>query len=166
MRRGDDREAADLKSVARQSEFGITTLLSGEANHVVWKCVSGLPTLRRVKRAALLLAVVIAVLPAPEGALAQGALRASEEQLVNYAYATQLGSGVYNISGRTLQIYRLPFGYTFSQPSGKRPGVRLTMPLTIGFVDFEPRDVIDSGLPENLDTLSFSRTGCRASTSD
>jgi hypothetical protein len=98
---------------------------------------------------------VIAVLPAPERALAQAALRASEEQLVNYAYATQLGSGVYDISGRTLQIYRLPFGYTFSQPSGKRPGVRLTMPLTIGFVDFEPRDVIDSGLPENLDTLSF-----------
>ena len=75
--------------------------------------MSGLPTLRRVKRAALLLAVVIAVLPAPERALAQAALRASEEQLVNYAYATQLGSGVYDISGRTLQIYRLPFGYTF-----------------------------------------------------
>ncbi len=88
-------------------------------------------------------------------AIAQDPLRASEEQLVNYAYATQLGSGVYDISGRTLQIYRLPFGYTLTQPSGNRPGVRLTLPLTIGIVDFEPRDVIDTGLPENLDTVSF-----------
>ena len=38
------------------------------------------------------LAPLIAILAAP-GALAQGALRASEEQLVNYAFATQLGSG-------------------------------------------------------------------------
>ena len=75
--------------------------------------------------------------------------------MVNYAYATQLGSGIYNVSGRTLQIYRLPFGYTFTQPAGRHPGVRLTLPLTIGFVNFEPHDVIESGLPENLDTLSF-----------
>ena len=103
-----------------------------------WKCRSGLPTLRRVTRAALLLAVVIAVLSAPERAAAQAALHASEEQLVNFAYATQLGSGIYGISGRTLQIYRLPFGYTFTQPSGKRPGVRLTLPLTVGFVVSPP----------------------------
>src|SRR5882672_674511 len=106
-------------------------------------------------RAAYHLAFLITILSASDRATAQVALRANEEQLVNYAYATQLGSGVYDISGRTLQIYRLPFGYTFTQPSGKRPGVRLTLPLTFGFVDFEPRDVISSGLPENFDSLSF-----------
>jgi hypothetical protein len=106
-------------------------------------------------RAAIHLALLIAVLLAPERAAAQSPLHASEEQLVNYAFATQLGSGVYDIAGRTLQIYRLPFGYTFAQPSGKRPGVRLTLPLTIGFLDFRSRDVIDTGLPKNLDTLSF-----------
>lgn len=105
--------------------------------------------------AALRLAFAIAVLPAPDGAAAQNALRASEEQLVNYAYATQLGSGVYDIAGRTLQVYRLPFGYTLAPPAGRRPAVRLTLPLTIGIVDFEPRDVIDTGLPEDLDTVSF-----------
>ena len=86
---------------------------------------------------------------------AQSPLRKSEEQLINYAFATQLGSGVYDISGRTLQIYRLPFGYTLLQPDGARPGVRLTLPLTIGFVDFKAADVLHTGLPENLDTLSF-----------
>ena len=100
------------------------------------------------------LASVIVVLAAPV-ALAQDALRAGEEQLVNYAFATQLGSGVYEVSGRTLQIYRLPFGYSFTQPSADRPGVRLTLPVTVGLVDFKPRDVLDTGLPESLDTLSF-----------
>jgi hypothetical protein len=106
-------------------------------------------------RVALFLILILAALLVHDRAQAQAALRASEEQVVNYAFATQLGSGIYNISGRTLQIYRLPFGYTFTQPEGKRPGVRLTLPVTIGFVNFLPRDVLDTGLPENLDTLSF-----------
>lgn len=106
-------------------------------------------------RAAPLLALVISALHSPSCAMAQEPLSSSEEQLVNYAYATALGSGVYDISGRTLQIYRLPFGYTFSEPEGRRPGVRLTLPLTVGFIDFKARDVIDTGLPENFDSLSF-----------
>lgn len=88
-------------------------------------------------------------------AAAQDALRASEEQLVNFAFATRLGSGVYSISGRTLQIYRLPFGYTITEPDEGRPGIRLTLPATFGLVDFKPQDVINTGLPENLDTLGF-----------
>lgn len=105
-------------------------------------------------RAPLHLVSVLAILAAP-GAPAQNALRSSEEQVVNYAFATELGSGVYDISGRTLQIYRMPFGYSFTQPSATRPGVRLTLPVTVGIADFEPRDVLHTGLPESLDTLSF-----------
>jgi len=110
---------------------------------------------RNLLKSFLYLPLLIAASCAPGLVAAQSPLRASEEQLVNYAYATQLGSGVYDISGRTLQIYRLPFGYTFSQPDGARPGIRLTLPLTIGFLDFEPQDVLHTGLPNNLDTLSF-----------
>lgn len=99
-------------------------------------------------------AAVVAV-SASAPAIAQDQLRASEEQLVNYAFATQLGSGVYSVSGRTLQIYRLPFDYTMTEPEESQPGIRLTLPLTIGLVDFKPQDVFDTGLPENLDTVSF-----------
>lgn len=106
-------------------------------------------------RAVLYVVCLVAVLSVPGHGAAQTPLRASEEQLVNYAYATQLGSGVYDVSGRTLQIYRLPFGYTLTQPSAERPGVRLMLPVTFGFLDFKTRDVIESGLPEHLDTLSF-----------
>jgi hypothetical protein len=101
-------------------------------------------------------AVAVVALTLSTPALAQGELRASEAMLVNYAFATQLGSGVYSISGRTLQIYRLPFSYTITEPAQDRTGIRLTLPLTLGLVDFKPQDVLETGLPENLDTLGFT----------
>jgi len=62
--------------------------------------------------------------------------------------------GGYN-AGRTLQVYRLPFGYALPHEDDARLRVRLTFPFTIGFVDFKPVDVIDTGLPESLDSFSF-----------
>ena len=44
-------------------------------------------------------------------AQAQSLLSGDEQNVVNFAFATQLGSGVYSVSGRTLQIYRLPFSH-------------------------------------------------------
>lgn len=82
-------------------------------------------------------------------------LTRSEEAVINFGFATQLGSGIYSVSGRTLQVYRLPFGYTLPVAEDARMRPRLTLPLTIGFVDFKPRDVVDSGLPQGLDTISF-----------
>ena len=77
------------------------------------------------------------------------------QAVINFGFATQLGSGIYSVSGRTLQVYGLPFGYTFPAADESRLRVRLTLPVTIGLLDFEPLDVVDNGLPENLDTLSF-----------
>jgi len=82
-------------------------------------------------------------------------LTRSEEAVINFGFATQLGSGIYSVSGRTLQVYRLPFGWKLPAAEDARIRPRLTLPVTIGFVDFKPRDVVDSGLPEGLDTLSI-----------
>ena len=81
-------------------------------------------------------------------------LTEGEAQLAHFAFASQLGSGVYSISGRTIQIYRLPVGWEVAEPEGRRPGLRLKLPLTIGLYDFKARDVIESGLPDQLDTLT------------
>ncbi len=88
-------------------------------------------------------------------ALAVTPLRRSEEAVINFGFATQLGSGIYSVSGRTLQVYRLPFGYTLPAGEESRTTVRLTLPLMLGFLDFKPRDVADSGLPERIDSLSL-----------
>jgi hypothetical protein len=59
------------------------------------------------------------------------------------------------MSGRTLQVYKLPFGYEFDHAADARVRPRLTLPVTLGFLDFEPVDVVHTGLPESLDSLSF-----------
>lgn len=82
-------------------------------------------------------------------------LTADERAVINFGFATQLGSGIYSLSGRTLQVYRLPFAYALPAAEDARVRARLTLPVTLGFVDFEPRDVIDSGLPTSLGALSF-----------
>jgi hypothetical protein len=106
----------------------------------------------RSTRHALLCALLLI-----HGLAARGAepLTRSEQSVINFGFATQLGSGIYSVSGRTLQVYKLPFGYTFPAADESRLRVHLTLPVTIGLLDFKPLDVVDNGLPENLDTLSF-----------
>jgi hypothetical protein len=86
---------------------------------------------------------------------AQAPLTRSEQTVIDFGFATQLGSGVYTMSGRTLQVYKLPFGYDFDHAEDARVRVRLTLPVTLGFLDFEALDVVDTGLPDSLDSLSF-----------
>jgi hypothetical protein len=92
---------------------------------------------------------------AAKAAAAPAPLNSSEQAVLNFGFATQLGSGIYSLSGRTLQVYRLPFGYTLPREDDAPLKVRLTLPLTIGFLDFKPQDVADTGLPEQLDSFSF-----------
>ncbi len=86
---------------------------------------------------------------------AQSALTRDEQNVVNFAFATQLGSGVYSVSGRTLQIYRLPFSLELQPAGDSGAGVVLTLPITFGFYDFELQDVADGSLPASVDAVSF-----------
>lgn len=102
----------------------------------------------RIALACLLICVGVAV-------HAQTPLTRSEQAVINFGFATQLGSGVYTMSGRTLQVYKLPFGYDFDRAPDARVRARLTLPVTLGFIDFEAVDVAETGLPQSLDSLSF-----------
>ena len=103
----------------------------------------------------LLPLALLALLAAPARAQTATPLSAGEKSVANFAFATQLGSGIYTIDGRTIQIYRLPLSYTIRAETEARWGLRITFPMTIGFYDFEPMDVLDTGLPDNLDTVSL-----------
>jgi hypothetical protein len=91
----------------------------------------------------------------PPAADAQSLLSGDEQNVVNFAFATQLGSGVYSVSGRTLQVYRFPFGHALKDAAGSRFGVELTLPVTFGFYDFELQDVADGDIPDSVDSVSF-----------
>ncbi len=88
-------------------------------------------------------------------AQAQTLLTRDEQDFIHFGFAAQLGSGIYAMSGRTIQVYRLPFAIRFPTDDESRIGVRLTLPVTIGLVDFEPQDVLGTDLPESLDSVSF-----------
>lgn len=71
---------------------------------------------------------------------------ADSREIPNYAFATQLGSGVYAVNGRTVQIYRFSPGISIRSLEGRSWGLRLRLPLTLGFYDFQVTDVITEGL--------------------
>jgi hypothetical protein len=73
---------------------------------------------------------------------------------VNYVFATDLGSGVYDLNGRTLQIYQLKYRKELRAVTDDQLGVRFEVPVTFGFFDFDPVDVISQGLPSRVDSFS------------
>jgi len=107
-----------------------------------------------LKRLTYLASLLLAAAPAP-AARAQSLLSRDEQNVVNFAFATQLGSGIYSVSGRTLQIYRLPFSHTIRPADEGAFGIELTLPVTLGFFDFELQDIDDGDIPRSVDSLSF-----------
>jgi hypothetical protein len=75
-------------------------------------------------------------------------------QSVNYVFATDLGSGLYDLDGRTLQIYRFTYREDLRETAADTMGVRFVLPLTFGFFDFTPLDVLSEGIPTRVDSFS------------
>ena len=99
--------------------------------------------------------LLCALLAGPALAATPMLMTRQEQAVINFGFATQLGSGIYTLSGRTLQVYRLPFAVTLPAADEARVHMRFTLPVTIGLANFNPIDVLKNGLPQNLDTLSF-----------
>lgn len=76
--------------------------------------------------------------------------------VVPYAFAAELGSGVYDFGGRTLQVYRLPISWHLRPATTERAGLRLRIPVTAGFLDFKTGDVLEGQLPSSIDMLSVA----------
>jgi len=76
-------------------------------------------------------------------------------QSLNYVFATDLGSGVYDLDGRTLQIYRFTYEKELREVDEDSLGVRFVLPLTFGFFDFTPLDVLSEGIPTRVDSFSL-----------
>src|SRR5690348_13330918 len=94
----------------------------------------------------------------PAVALAQSAATRQREEAIStsisYVFATDLGSGVYDLGGRTLQIYRLTYTKELREPKPQKFGARFELPVTLGFFDFSPVDVVSHGLPTRIDSFA------------
>ena len=106
-------------------------------------------TARRLFAALLLLLAAGAALPA------DGVDSRTANNNINYAFSSELGSGVYELDGRIMQVYRLPMWWSLRSPGEDRPGMRFVMPVTFGFFDFTSRDVLTGDLPSNIGSFSI-----------
>lgn len=78
------------------------------------------------------------------------------EPQANYAFSTQLGSGLYKSQGGTVQVYRLAFGVGLRSLEDYPWGLELKIPVIFGFYDFDLASVLKEGLPDNLATLAVA----------
>jgi hypothetical protein len=99
---------------------------------------------------------LLLLFPVLSRAQAPGEVREDEAvgESINYVFATDLGSGVYELDGRTLQIYRFTWNRELRETRGDQAGLRFLLPITAGFFDFNPLDVISSGPPTRVDSFS------------
>lgn len=74
---------------------------------------------------------------------------------LNYGFATYLGTGIYKVEDRDVQIYQIPFSYEFNLAESNKWQLKLRAPVTLGFYDFTSSDFVDAGLPDSASTFSF-----------
>jgi hypothetical protein len=81
----------------------------------------------------------------------------SDVSYANFAFASELGSGIYDLHGNTLQVYQLQPGHWLRDAPrpGARPGIKLIFPVTVGFFNYKSSDILDLELPSNVGALSF-----------
>ena len=97
----------------------------------------------------------VGLLACDRSAFGQEASPAEQESQANYAFATQLGSGIYTSSGGTVQIYRVGGSYALRSLVSDSWGLKLRIPVTFGLYNFKLSDVLESGLPDRLATLAL-----------
>jgi hypothetical protein len=109
-------------------------------------------------RAVLRLATAVAVLSLAGLTEARAQQNSNEDQTefdgLNFAFASVLGSGYYSIQGRQALILRVPISHQLREAEEDSWGLRLIFPVTLGFFDLKPEDVIPDLDPDNLGSIN------------
>lgn len=98
-----------------------------------------------------------ALLRAGTSCAAPAVTSSADTGYANYAFASELGSGVYEINGSTIQVYQLQPGYRlrYADMPGAKPGIRLIFPVTVGFFNFRLQDLAHLQIPSHIGALSL-----------
>ncbi len=74
---------------------------------------------------------------------------------INHAFATELGTGVYDMGGRGIFVVRVTPQRELRAAQQERPGLRLVAPIAAGSFDFNPFDSIEADVPDRVDSFSL-----------
>lgn len=75
---------------------------------------------------------------------------------INHAFATELGTGVYDMGGRSIFVLRLTPRHTLREATPTRPGVRVVVPIAAGSFDFNPFNELEPEIPRRVDSFSVT----------
>jgi hypothetical protein len=75
---------------------------------------------------------------------------------INHAFATELGTGFYDISGRSVFLVSFSPSAELLGATASHPGIRLVVPMSAGSFNFVPDDAIDGKLPNRIDSYSIA----------
>jgi hypothetical protein len=115
--------------------------------------------LRRLPTTPVLLVIALALAVASRPATAQEPDPTEPEPLVNFVFASQLGSGVYASGDSVVQVYRIPISWDAIPVEDRTWGLRLRFPITLGFYDFRSRDFLELEIPDHVSTVTLSAVG-------
>jgi hypothetical protein len=101
--------------------------------------------------ATLVLALVTAVATGQETTEAPDVEPAD---FIDWYYGAAFGTGVYRVGDKTAAVFRIPLSYTLRPVEGKRWGLRLLFPVTLGLYDFDLSGVLASDVVERIGTVS------------
>lgn len=76
------------------------------------------------------------------------------QDLINWYYSATFGTGVYSSGDRTVTVLQLPISWGLRSPDEQNSGLRLKVPITLGFYDYEFDDVLEGDLPGAVSTVS------------
>ena len=102
-----------------------------------------------------ILFVAVACIAAIPRVNAQTTTVKDEQDLINWYYAATYGTGIYAAGDRTVGVLKIPLSRTLRASSDDQWGLRLLLPVTLGFYDFGFDSVVGDGLPDRIGTLSF-----------
>ena len=89
-------------------------------------------------------------------AASAGAHAADDNASVSFAFASQAGSGIYDIEGRVVQVYRVPISFTVRPlEEGRRWGAAVRLPITFGFYDYDAGEALQGNFPTHVGTASL-----------
>ncbi|WP_455210395.1 hypothetical protein [Kaarinaea lacus] len=109
-------------------------------------------------RKALLVFLLCSLLILPLTLTPLFAQETDDENLINWYYAHEFGTGAYKVGDTTVQIFRVPISFTFRDKIDDRWGVKFILPFTFGYHNFkyEIKDIIDKVFEEDFATITIT----------
>lgn len=90
-----------------------------------------------------------------EPSLAQAGEADGGGDFVNWYYSAAFGTGVYRAGDQTVTVFRLPFSRTLRSLDQGQWGIKLLLPVSVGYYDFDVREITDLVDIGGIGTLSI-----------